>query len=100
MLGDLKDFYRGQPVLVTGASGFIGWHVARTLAEVGARVRALVRPLSLSSLTDREDFAICEGDLLDRESLDRALRGCRFLFHVAGDYRFWAPNARDIFSNN
>ena len=41
-----------------------------------------------------------EGDLLRRESLDAALRGCRYVFHVAGDYRFWARDPREIYANN
>ncbi len=94
---DITSFFAGQQVLVTGASGFIGWHVADQLVQAGARVRALVRPT-----THRGDqsFEWFEGDLLHRESLDAALRGCRYLFHVAGDYRFWARDPREIYANN
>jgi dihydroflavonol-4-reductase len=94
---DITSFFSGQRVLVTGASGFIGWHVADILVKAGAQVRALVRP---TTKRGPEAFEWIEGDLLRRETLDDALRGCRYLFHVAGDYRFWARDPQEIFANN
>ena len=94
---DVAAFFAGQRVLVTGASGFIGWHVADPLVKAGAQVRALVRPTSAHGNGTMEWV---EGDLLRRETLDEALRGCRYVFHVAGDYRFWARDQREIFANN
>ncbi len=86
-----------QPVLVTGATGFIGWHVARALIERGERVRALTRPGS----TVRElDVEAVTGDLRDRPSLDRAAQGCRALFHIAADYRLWAKDPAELFRSN
>ena len=70
-----------KPVLVTGASGFVGWHVARSLLDRGYRVRALVRENSRVPELDVERFA---GDLRDPESLHRAVAGCGLVFHVAG----------------
>ena len=94
---DVANFFAGQQVLVTGASGFIGWHVADRLVDAGARVRALIRPTTRRS---EEAFDWMEGDLLRRDSLDAAVRGCRYVLHVAGDYRFWARDPREIFANN
>ncbi len=94
---DVANFFAGQRVLVTGASGFIGWHVADQLVAAGAEVRALVRP---ATAHNGQRFAWVEGDLLRRETLDEAVKGCRYLFPVAGDYRFWARNPRVIFANN
>ena len=94
---DVASKFAGQQVLVTGASGFVGWHVADQLVQAGARVRALVRP---TTARPAEAFDWIEGDLLRRESLDEAMRGCRYVFHVAGDYRFWARDPREIFANN
>ena len=94
---DVASFFAGQQVLVTGASGFIGWHVADQLVKAGAKVRALVRATTAHG---PEPFDWVEGDLLTRESLADALGGCRYLFHVAGDYRFWARDPRVIFANN
>lgn len=86
-----------RPVLVTGATGFIGWHVARLLIERGERVRALTRPGS----TVRElDVEAVTGDLRDRASLDRAAQGCRALFHIAADYRLWAKDPAELFRSN
>ena len=62
-----------KPVLVTGASGFLGWHVARVLVERGYPVRALVRP---GSRVDELDVERASGDLRDAESVERAVTGC------------------------
>ena len=86
-----------KPVLVTGASGFLGWHVARVLVERGHRVRALVRPGSRVAALEVE---AATGDLRDRASLDRAVAGCGLLFHVAADYRLWARDPRELYRSN
>jgi dihydroflavonol-4-reductase len=86
-----------KPVLVTGATGFIGWHVARELLESGFRVRALVRPESRLRELDAE--TVC-GDLRDPESLARAAAGCCLTFHVAADYRLWAKNPEQLYRSN
>jgi dihydroflavonol-4-reductase len=86
-------------ILVTGASGFLGSAVAAALRARGHDVRALVRPSSPRTNLDPAD-TVCEGDLRDRVSLAAALRGVRFLFHAAADYRLWARNAEEIHRNN
>ncbi|MFO1080077.1 MAG: NAD-dependent epimerase/dehydratase family protein [Reyranellaceae bacterium] len=90
----------GDPVLVTGASGFLGSAVARALARRGLRVRALVRPTSPRGNFAGLDCEIVAGDLTDRASLDAAMRGQRWLFHVAADYRLWAPDPTVIVRAN
>src|ERR1039457_4322459 len=86
-----------KPALVTGASGFLGWHVARGLLEHGYRVRALVRP---GSRVDALDVECVAGDLRDAASLQRAVAGCGLLFHVAADYRLWAKNPGELYRSN
>lgn len=87
-------------VLITGASGFVGAAVARCLLRAGHKIRALVRRTSSrANLTDLS-IEIVEGDLLDAESLARAMQGVRFVFHVAADYRLWAPVADEIIRTN
>lgn len=92
--------FSGESVLVTGASGFVGSAVARALIAQGARVRLLVRATS-----DRANLAglaaeIAEGDIRDQASVERAASGTRYLFHVAADYRIWAPDPEEIVRNN
>jgi len=86
--------------LVTGATGFLGSHVARQLVAGGESVRVLVRlssdPRALEGL-EAEQFP---GDLRDADSLDRAMQGVSRVFHVAADYRLWAPNPREIYESN
>lgn len=86
-----------KPTLVTGASGFIGWHVARRLLEQGHPVRALVRPASLLPDLDVERVT---GDLRDPESLIRATAGCGVVFHVAADYRLWSKDPGELYASN
>src|SRR5215472_4814700 len=87
-------------VLVTGASGFIGSAVAHRLVESGFSVRALVRAKSPRAHLAGLDLDFFEGDLRDRKSLERALAGMRYLFHIAADYRLWSRNSREIFAAN
>lgn len=86
-----------KPTLVTGASGFVGWHVARLLSERGHKVKALVRPTSRITELDAEPVI---GDLRDAESLQRAVAGCGLVFHVAADYRLWAANSGELYRSN
>ncbi len=86
-------------VLVTGASGFLGSAIAAALRARGHGVRALVRPSSPRTNLNAAD-TLCEGDLRDRASLAAALKGVRFLFHAAADYRLWARNPEEIRRNN
>lgn len=83
--------------LVTGASGFVGWHVARTLIERGERVRALVRATSRIQELNVEPVI---GDLRDPGSLERAVAGCKVVYHVAADYRLWSRNPRELYDSN
>jgi dihydroflavonol-4-reductase len=85
-----------KPTLVTGATGFIGWHVAKLLAEQGHRVRALTRSKPIRDL----DVETVAGDLRDRESLQRACRDCGVAFHVAADYRLWSANPQELYDSN
>jgi len=86
-----------KPVLVTGATGFVGWHVARVLLERGCCVRALVRP---SSRVRELDVETVTGDLRDPDSLKSAVDGCGLVFHVAADYRLWAKDPSEMYRSN
>ena len=86
-----------KPILVTGASGFIGWHIARRLRERDHAVRALVRATSKLRELDAEPVV---GDLRDHASLDRAVAGCGVVFHVAADYRLWAKDPDELYRSN
>lgn len=83
--------------LVTGASGFLGWHVARLLIERGHRVRALCRPQSQIRELELEPVT---GDLRDPASLARAAQGCELVFHVAADYRLWSKHPEQLYASN
>jgi len=74
---------------VTGATGFLGSHVARVLAEQGAELRLLVRPTSDLRNLDGLAADRVVGDLRDSASIEKALSGCDVVFHVAADYRLW-----------
>ena len=86
--------------LVTGASGFVGSHVARQLINAGQSVRVLVRPGSNLDALGGLQLECFEGDLRDASSLQRAMHGVRRVFHVAADYRLWTPQPEEIYQNN
>ncbi len=86
-----------KPAFVTGASGFLGWHVARQLSERGLSVRALVRP---GSCVRELNVDVATGDLRDPAALKRAISGCGTVFHVAADYRLWAKDPREMYASN
>ncbi len=90
----------GGTVLVTGASGFVGSAVARALVARGASVRALVRDASPRAHLAGLDLEFVAGDLREPQSVRRAMAGARFLFHVAADYRLWAPDPQEIVKTN
>ena len=87
-------------VLVTGVSGFVGSAVARAAVARGYRVRAMVRATSPRANFAGLDCDIAEGDMRDPESLRTAMKECRFVFHVAADYRLWARDSDEIIRNN
>jgi dihydroflavonol-4-reductase len=86
--------------LVTGATGFVGSHVARQLVIAGDSVRVLVRPSSNLRLLEGLAVERVEGDLRDVASLEHAMRGVRRVFHLAADYRLWARNPEEIYQSN
>jgi len=89
-----------EPVLVSGANGFVGSAVVRALLRHGYPVHALARSSSDTANLAGLDVEIVRGDLLDPPSLERALQGCEGLFHVAADYRLWARDPREIHKAN
>src|SRR5580693_5197913 len=86
--------------LVTGATGFLGSHVARQLVGAAQSVRVLVRPNSNLEALAGLHVEYFEGDLSDQESLERAMHGIRRVFHVAADYRLWTPRPEEIYEIN
>ena len=88
------------PTLLTGATGFVGSAVARALSRRGHRIRALVRKTSDRRNLDGLALEQVEGDLGDARSLGDAVRGCRYLFHVAADYRLWVPDPQRMLAIN
>src|SRR5215471_1094603 len=86
--------------LVTGASGFLGSHVARQLVARGDDVRVLLRPSSHNRAIGDLSLEYVTGDLRDADSLERAAKGVRRVFHVAADYRLWARRSREIYDSN
>jgi dihydroflavonol-4-reductase len=86
--------------LVTGATGFIGYHVARFLRKKNCQVRALVREKSDTSDLDRLGVELARGDVRDLESICRALEGCQLLYHLAADYRLWVPDSKTMYDVN
>jgi dihydroflavonol-4-reductase len=86
--------------LLTGASGFVGSAVLRQLLDAGTEVRVLVRSTSSRSNLEGLPVKIVTGDLRDEASLQKAIRGCKALYHVAADYRLWTPHPQELYEAN
>ena len=85
---------------LTGATGFLGSHVARVLAEQGADLRLLVRPTSNLKNIEGLKAETATGDLRDPTSLEKAMSGCEVVFHVAADYRLWLRDPAEMYRSN
>ena len=88
------------PTLVTGATGFVGSAVARALGARGHQIRVLVRSTSNRRNLDGFQAEIVFGDINDPVSVKRALAGCRYLVHLAADYRIWVPKPSQMLLTN
>src|SRR6476469_844108 len=85
---------------VTGATGFLGSHLARVLAEQGADLRLLVRASSNTKNIDDLKADRVIGDLRDPASLEKGIAGCDAIFHVAADYRLWVRDPNEMYRSN
>lgn len=75
------------PILVTGATGFTGGHLARTLAAKGAKVRALVRDLDKAKDLQDAGIELVAGDICDAASVHAAAEGVALIYHIAAVFR-------------
>ncbi len=87
-------------VFVTGATGFVGSHVARVLSQQGCELRLLVRPTSRLDNVAGIAAELVQGDLCDAARLRQAMSGCELVFHVAADYRLWARDSSELYRSN
>ncbi|HKN15535.1 MAG TPA: NAD-dependent epimerase/dehydratase family protein, partial [Candidatus Sulfotelmatobacter sp.] len=85
---------------ITGATGFLGSHVARVLAGQGADLRLLVRPTSNLKNLEGLKAETATGDLRNPASLEKAMSGCEVVFHVAADYRLWVQDPAEMYRSN
>jgi dihydroflavonol-4-reductase len=84
---------------ITGATGFVGHHVAAALIRKGWSLRALCRRQS-AQYRDLPGIVWQIGDIRNPDQVMSAMSGAEAVFHVAADYRLWARNPRDIYESN
>ena len=87
-------------VFLTGATGFVGSHVARAYAAAGAELRLLMRKTSKLAAIEGLAAEVVVGDLREPDGLRTALRGCDALVHVAADYRLWVRDPKEMYEAN
>ncbi len=85
---------------VTGATGFVGSHVAHALLEQEVELRLLVRANSDTRNIEGLNAERVTGDLRDPSSIEKAMSGCEVVFHVAADYRLWVRNPDEMYRSN
>jgi len=89
-----------QPVLVAGASGFVGSHIVRQLVRQGRRVRAMFRKTSNTRAVQDLNVEIVYGDVLEPATLRSAMQGCSTVFYSVLDPRFWLSDTTPLYRNN
>ncbi len=97
---ETNDQVLSMKVFVTGATGFLGSHVARVLQEQGAQLRLLVRQNSDGRNLEGLNAEQVVGDLRQPQSLEMAMSGCDTVFHVAADYRLWVRDPQQMYAAN
>ena len=85
---------------LTGGTGFVGASLARLLLKQGLKVKALARKGSDRQNLSGLDIEIVEGGLTDKSAIEEGVKGCRYVFHVAADYRIWIPNPESMYAAN
>lgn len=81
-------------VFVTGASGFVGRHTVERLSKAGHRIRCLVRSSSPVEELKQMGVTLVQGDVTDKESVRRGMRGCGWVVHIAANTSFWERDKR------
>jgi dihydroflavonol-4-reductase len=89
-----------MPIFLTGATGFLGSHIARLLVEQGANLRLLIRPTSNLKNLEGLKAETAIGELRDPISIAKAMSGCDTVFHVAADYRLWLRDPNEMYRSN
>jgi dihydroflavonol-4-reductase len=91
---------RQVKAFLTGATGFVGSHVARVYADAGAELRLLTRASSNLSTIEGLNAEVVVGDLREPEGLRSAIQGCEAVVHVAADYRLWVRDPKSMYAAN
>ncbi len=86
--------------VLPGGTGFVGASLARLLLKQGFKVKTLARKNSDRQNLKGLDVEIVEGGLLDKSAVEAGVRGCRYAFHVAADYRIWIPDPENMYKAN
>ncbi|MFW5499067.1 MULTISPECIES: hopanoid-associated sugar epimerase [unclassified Maridesulfovibrio] len=87
-------------VMITGATGLIGSRLVKILAARGFHIKALVRDTVRAQQLVKEPVEFISGDLNNESALEEALQGCKYLFHLAADYRLWVPDPESMSRTN
>jgi nucleoside-diphosphate-sugar epimerase len=87
-------------IFITGTSGYLGNNLAHKLAGIGHHVHALIRSDSTKEILQHKNISIFKGDILEKDTVINAMKGCKQVYHTAARVGVWAKKPEEFYNVN